>query len=193
MNRSFRELLQRVRLGDADAARTLVNQYESAIRIAIRARMSNPALRRHFDSMDVCQSVFGSFFFRMATGVYDVDQPEQLVALLMRIARNKLAMRVRYQFQQCRDSRRVDSLDSIQVSGPNREPDPTAAVVNADLVQRAFGLMDEESQKIAQMRADAATWAEVATIMGGTAESRRKQYARVVDRVAEVLRVDEPS
>ncbi len=190
MNRSFSELLQRVRLGDADAARTLVDQYESAIRIAVRARMSSPALRRHFDSMDVCQSVFGSFFFRMASGVYDVDQPEQLVALLMGIARNKLAMRVRYQFQQCRDTRRVNSLESRQETSLNREPDPTASVINADLVDRAFGLMDEESQKIAQMRANAATWAEVASMLGGTAEGRRKQYGRVVDRVAETLGVD---
>ena len=89
----FADLLTRVRGGDSDAASELVRNYESAIRVAVRTRLSDPKLRRQFDSMDVCQSVLASFFLRAAAGHYDLRDPAQLVALLTKMAHNKLAMR----------------------------------------------------------------------------------------------------
>ena len=92
--------------GDSDAATELVRTYESAIRVAVRTRLSDPALRRQFDSMDVCQSVLASFFLRAAAGEYDLRDPPQLVALLSKMTHNKLAMRVRREYRQRRDIRR---------------------------------------------------------------------------------------
>src|SRR5690606_34816605 len=74
VNGAFSDLLKRVRGGDPEAAREIVANYTSAIRVAIRTRLSDRALRRQFDSMDVCQSVFGSFFLRMATGTYELEE-----------------------------------------------------------------------------------------------------------------------
>jgi len=71
----FADLLKRVRGGDSDAASELVRIYESAIRVAVRTRLSDPKLRRQFDSMDVCQSVLASFFLRAAAGQYDLHDP----------------------------------------------------------------------------------------------------------------------
>src|SRR3712207_3852792 len=93
---SFADLLARVRAGDPAAAAALVRKYEPAIRVAVRAHLVDPGLRRHFDSMDVCQSVLGSFFVRAAAGQYDVGSPAQLVGLLVKMTRNKVAMRARY-------------------------------------------------------------------------------------------------
>src|SRR3954469_18683176 len=109
----FADLLERVRGADSDAATELVRKYESAIRVAVRTRLSDPALRRQFDSMDVCQSVLGSFFFRMAAGQYDLRDPAQLVTLLTKMARNKLAMRARHQYRQRRDVRRNVRLGDV--------------------------------------------------------------------------------
>ena len=80
----FAEFMGRIRAGDARAAEDLVRQYESAIRVAVRTRLTDPKLRRQFDSMDVCQSVLASFFLRAARGQYALDEPEQLVKLLAR-------------------------------------------------------------------------------------------------------------
>src|SRR5262249_56178886 len=93
---AFAEFLARVRRGDAPAAEELVRQYETAVRVAVRARLNNPTLRRQFDSVDVCQSVLASFFVRAAAGQYDLEGPAQLVALLVKMARNKLASPVRH-------------------------------------------------------------------------------------------------
>jgi hypothetical protein len=58
----FPELIERVRGGDGDAATELVQRYEPAIRRVVRLRLTDPRLRRAFDSMDVCQSVLASFW-----------------------------------------------------------------------------------------------------------------------------------
>src|SRR5438105_15958101 len=54
---AFRDLIQRVRGGDEDAATEIVQRYEATIRMAIRVRLDQSDLRRLLDSMDICQSV----------------------------------------------------------------------------------------------------------------------------------------
>ena len=88
---TFDDWMARVRAGDAVAAAELVGQYERAVRVAVRVRLTDPKLRRQFDSLDVCQSVLASFFVRAATGQYDLDRPEQLVGLLLDMARGREA------------------------------------------------------------------------------------------------------
>src|SRR3954466_778564 len=89
-NAAFDKLIQQVRGGDEAAAEELVRQYEPAIRRAVRVRLVNPGWRRVVDSVDICQSVMGSFFVRAALGQYDLNSPEQLAGLLVRLARNKV-------------------------------------------------------------------------------------------------------
>jgi RNA polymerase sigma-70 factor (ECF subfamily) len=76
---SFAELIHRIRNGDARAAEELVRRYEPAIRLEVRMRLGDVRLRRAFDSMDICQSVLGSFFVRAVAGQYDLNEPEQLM------------------------------------------------------------------------------------------------------------------
>src|ERR1043165_1849499 len=103
---SFRNLLHRVRTGDADAAAELVREYEPYIRRAVRLNLRDNRLRRVFDSMDICQSVLASFFTRAALGQYDLEQPDQLIKLLTSIARHKLTNQVHQQRAGRRDHRR---------------------------------------------------------------------------------------
>ena len=65
---SFTDLISRVRGGDEHAATDLVRRYEPEIRREVRFLLRDPFLRRSFDSMDICQSVMGSFFLRAALG-----------------------------------------------------------------------------------------------------------------------------
>jgi RNA polymerase sigma-70 factor (ECF subfamily) len=86
MDAAFEDLIRRVRAGDTDAATALVRQYESAVRVAVRARLFDPDMGRQFDSMDICQSVLKSFFVRVAAGQFELHTPSQLVALLTKMA-----------------------------------------------------------------------------------------------------------
>lgn len=186
----FVELLGRVRNGDADAAYELVQQYELDIRIAVRTRLSDPALRRQFDSMDVCQSVLASFFLRAAAGQYDLDGPGQLVALLTRMAQNKLAMHSRKHYRQRRDVRREKSLDGCIATPADKSPGPAQQAVERDLLRRAYELMDPEVRQMADSRIHGFKWGTIAANMGGTAGARRKQFLRAMDGIAQALEIE---
>jgi RNA polymerase sigma factor (sigma-70 family) len=186
----FTELLKRVRNGDAEAAAELVGSYESAIRVAVRTRLSDPALRRQFDSMDVCQSVLASFFLRAAAGEYDLIDPSQLVALLTKMAHNKLAMRARREYRLRRDVRRVLPQGDAHLETVAAADKPTQQVLERELIDRAFDLMEPQLREIATMRAADMEWSEIARQLGGTADARRKQFQRAVDRIATTLQFE---
>src|SRR5262249_14658939 len=103
---SFQDLIARVRARDEAAARELLRLYEPAIRRAVRVRLVNPRLRRLLDSMDICQSVFGSFFVRAALGQYELKTPQQLLRLLIDMSWKKLADQARREGAARRDYRR---------------------------------------------------------------------------------------
>ena len=133
----FLELFERVRCGDADAACAIVRRYEPAIRMAVRTRLTDPAMRRQFDSIDVCQSVLGSFFLHAATGAYELHEPRQLMALLVKMAQNKLAMHVRGQHRARRDVRRSHEALVEWAGIASTAPDPSRYAAGKDLLQRS--------------------------------------------------------
>src|SRR5437870_1877835 len=94
---AFRDLIHRVRAGEQEAAAELVRQYEPEIRRAIRLRLTDPRLNRVLDSMDICQSVMANFFVRVHAGQFELDKPEQLLRLLVTMARNRLFDQARRQ------------------------------------------------------------------------------------------------
>src|SRR5438552_17566387 len=124
----FQELLDRVRSGDQEAARELVQRYEPAIRRAARVRLGDARLARRLDSMDICQSVLASFFVRVAAGQFDLERPEQLLSLLVAMARNKLATQSRTQGRQRRDFRRVQSAGPDELQFVADDPSPSQQV-----------------------------------------------------------------
>src|SRR5262245_34268153 len=122
----FDDFIRRIRAGDDRAAEELVRKFEPLIRRAVRVRIKSRRLNRVFDSMDVCQSVLASFFVRAASGAYELEQPNQLVNLLVTMATNKLASRSRGELRQRRDIRRLDEsgateLQEVQDAQPRSE------------------------------------------------------------------------
>src|SRR5690348_10318545 len=121
----FAEFVRRIRAGDEQAAAELVGRYERAIRREVRMRLGDPRLQRVLDSMDVCQSVLASFFVRAAAGRYDLEKPEQLVRLLITIARNKVIAEARRLGAGVRDNRRNVGLADLSGWEPaGAEPSP---------------------------------------------------------------------
>src|SRR5262249_16005659 len=63
---TIEHFIRRIRAGDEQAALELVRSFEPLIRRQIRLQLEAKRLSRLFDSLDVCQSVLKSFFFRTA-------------------------------------------------------------------------------------------------------------------------------
>ncbi len=187
---ALQELLSQVRAGEVRAAAELVRRYETVIRAAVRIRLTDPALRRQFDSQDVCQSVLCSFFVRAAAGMYDFDRPDQLVALLVRMADYKFRNRARNARRRRRDVQRVDQFADLELVATT-EPGPEHQAIQRDLMSAIHGRLNDEERLLVDRRTEGCTWPEIASELGGTAQARRRQLDRALGRAAEALGLDD--
>jgi RNA polymerase sigma factor (sigma-70 family) len=186
----FHDLIRRVRAGERQAATDLVRRYEPAVRRAVRVWLVDARLRRAFDSADICQSVLGSFFVRVALGQYQLDRPEQLVNLLLAMARNKLADQKRRQQAECRDSRREASANPEKLIAGDASP--SQQVAGEELLREFRRRLSAEERHLAEQRACGREWSAIAAERGGASpEALRKQLARAINRVARELGMDE--
>lgn len=191
MSTPFAELLARVREGDGQAAEELVRRYEPMIRITIRSKLHDSRLRRVVDSMDICQSVMANFFTRAAFGEFDLEAPDQLIALLVKMAKNKVISQERRAHSEKRDVRRLDLQGDLKLQSLEGERRPDVIVADRELIALIRERLSEEELNVADRRACGDSWQEVAEALGGTAEGRRKQLSRALQRVLKELGMEE--
>jgi RNA polymerase sigma-70 factor (ECF subfamily) len=188
---TFRDLMRRVRAGDAAAATELVRTYEPAIRRAVRVRLEDTRLQRLCDSMDICQSVLASFFLRATAGQYDLEQPEQLFKLLVSMARNKLTDEARRQAAECRGGGRVAEGEVRALDRPDPAGSPSEQLIGQELLDEFRKRLSDEERQLADRRALGQEWTDIAAELGGSPEALRKRLTRAVDRVARELGLEE--
>ena len=185
---AFSGFIRRVRAGDEHAARELVDRYEPVIRREVKMRLRDPRLYRRLDWMDICQSVMASFFVRAASGQYDLDQPDQLLRLLVVMTRHKLSKQERRHRAEKRDYRLAEDRDPEYLEGkPGADPTPSRLVAGRELLEAFRGRLSEEERMLADLRGEGCEWTAIAARVGGTAQARRMQLARAVRRVERQL------
>jgi RNA polymerase sigma factor (sigma-70 family) len=188
---SFAEFLARIRAGDGQAAEELVRKYEPLIRREVRLNLEDSRLGRLFDSMDVCQSVLKSFFVRTAAGEYDLDDPSQLVRLLVTMARNKLASEARREHRAKRDNRRLAPGEDVLANVKGNEASPSRIIADRELLDAVRQRLTDDERALADLRGQGNNWEEIAGKVGGNAHARRVQLGRALDRVSRDLGLDE--
>jgi RNA polymerase sigma-70 factor (ECF subfamily) len=187
---TFDDLIKRLRAGDQAAAAELVQRYEGAVRRTVRFRLTDARLRSVLDSTDVCQSVFASFFVRAAAGQFELHAPEQLVKLLVTMARNKLASQVRREQAGRRDRRRTGVAPAGKEPA-DTGPSPSREASARELLQEVYRRLTPEERRLVELRNDGRDWAAIAAEMGGTAVLLRKRLSRALDRITRELGIDE--
>lgn len=192
-NDDFQELIQRVRGGDEEAVHDLWRDYQPLLQREIRLRLHDPRLRRRLDESDICQSVMASFFARVQVGQFELENADQLRHLLAQMARNKLASQVRRHGAERRDYRRAGELpESSRFELRNHvTASPSHIVTWKELLQRFRAQLNDEERKMAELRADGKSWAQIAAFLGGTPDGRRLQFSRAIKRVSEELGLDD--
>jgi RNA polymerase sigma-70 factor (ECF subfamily) len=188
---SFDDFIRRIRSGDEEAARELVQRYEPVIRLEVRRRLNDPSLYRLFDSVDICQSVLLSFFIRARLGQYDLSEAGQLVRLLIAMARKKLAFQARKQHSQRRDSRRQVAEGGRLLETVTDGPGPDSLAIARDLLTALRQRLTSQEIQLAELREQGLTWPEIAFQVGGTPQARRRQLERALDRVASQVGLDD--
>ena len=184
---SFRDLDQRVRAGDTRAAADLVRRYEPTIRLVVRRRLTNPALRRVLDSTDICQSVLASFFVRAALGQYELDTPGQLMKLLAVMARNKLHNHARRQRATRRDYRRLREGDPGEREFVDPHSGPGEVAADRELLHEFRRRLSAEELQLAEQRTLGRSWPEIAAEAGGSPDGLRMRLNRAIERVSHEL------
>jgi RNA polymerase sigma-70 factor (ECF subfamily) len=182
----FISYVTRLRAGDEPALEELVERYAPVIRLEARMRLRSAHLRAVLDSMDICQSVLKSFFLRAAAGQFDIDRPEDLRKLLVKMACNKSHEAARREYADKRDARRSVSLgeEAHQVAG---DEDPVGEVEWQELLMRGRQMLSPEEREIAEGRSAGRSWEELAAQLGGSPDRLRMQLSRAQDRVAAAL------
>lgn len=180
---TFQDLIARVRAGDADATTEFVRRYEPLLRRTVHVRLRDQRLRRLTDSMDICQSVLGSFFARAKKGQYQMDTPEQLVKLLARMARNKLADEVDRQRAGCRDNRRVEDNGLSGRDFVGGEVTPSRQIGAKEALEAVWNRFTPDEKQLLELREAGYEWSEIAEQVGGSADALRKKLARAIERV----------
>jgi RNA polymerase sigma-70 factor (ECF subfamily) len=182
-DRGFHELMLRVRQGEERAAEELVSHFGPFVHRVVRTwlRSRANALRRSFDSLDICQSVLAKFFAKVRSGSYEVTRPEEVARLLGVMARNRVRKAARKQFAVRRDLRRSESLGPIDLPNPTGSS-PSGIVASQDLWEEIRRQLTTEEWEVAQRRREGQGWAEIAAALGGTSDGRRMQLARAMQR-----------
>jgi RNA polymerase sigma-70 factor (ECF subfamily) len=182
----FQDLIRRIRGGDQLAATELVRRYEPAIRRAVRLRLASAHLGSLLDSVDICQSVLGSFFVRAAAGQYELDTPENLQRLLVTMARNKLISQARKERAERRDRRRTAPVQpAAEPVDPIASPDQQAAT--RDLIHAVYRRLTPEERVLMELRQQGHDWNSIAAQLGDTSGVLRKRLSRALDRVTRQL------
>jgi RNA polymerase sigma-70 factor (ECF subfamily) len=187
MDANFATLLDSVRQGDQIAAFELVQHYEPVVRQAIRAwlrKCSFVALHRIFDSTDICQSVLIQFFEKVNADQLNLESPEHLKNLLLLMARSRVVHHLRSNQIRRRDMRRDRSQVPSDVPEPASRDTPVDLSVAQELLEMIRARLTPEERELADRRARGETWSEIVVAMGGTADGRRVQLARVEVRIA---------
>lgn len=186
-NTDFVEFVRRIRAGDGTAAFELVRQFEPLIRREVRMRIGDDRLNRAFDSLDVSQSVFASFFMRATEGEYEIDRPEQLARLLVMMARNRLVSRARNERRLIRDIRRLASDPGALEQVATTQPSPSQIASQKEQLELVKASFSAEEQQIFELRSAGLSWDEVAAQLGGSGQARRMQLSRSFGRLERCL------
>jgi RNA polymerase sigma factor (sigma-70 family) len=119
----LKRLMARVRDGDQDAVRELLDTYGDFLLHVIRRRLNRP-LRTQFDSADFVQAVWASFFTGRLKD-QEFASPEDLINFLAGLARNKVCDAARKGMRtDKRNLYRAHSLDGSAAALAGREPSP---------------------------------------------------------------------
>jgi RNA polymerase sigma-70 factor (ECF subfamily) len=179
--------LRRFRKGESDAATELYQRYAERLHALVVGQVGLDLAPR-VGPEDIVQSVFRTFFRRVAGGQYDVPEGEELWQLFLVIALHKIRSTATFHRAAMRDVRITttglsDNLPSAQLVAPDELARTTLCLVIDELLDSLPASM----RAIVELRIEGH---EVEEIVGRTQRSRRsveRALQEFRDRLREVI------
>lgn len=178
----FDSLMERLRAGCEDAARTLIERYGPHILRVVRRRLSRH-LRSKFDSVDFVQAVWASFFAKPEE-LARLDRPEAIVDYLAHMAYHKVVDegRRRLRGHARYNVRREHVLPEEEATRAAVAVQPTASqvAVAQELWDRLLEGKPAQHQDIIAMRRMGCTHTEIAEKLGVTDRTVRRVIRKLL-------------
>ena len=180
-NKSFRGLLNEVRNGSQDAAWELVETYGPHVHRYVR-RIMVRTLRSKFDSLDFVQIMWASLF-REPEKLAGFDQPEEFIAYLVTLAKNKVFNELRRRTETGRyDVSREQPYTSDSVTGPDvrqQSPTPSAVAIAKERWDHLLSNQNATVQSVVSLRLRGNTFGEIAHKLQIHERTARKAIAQL--------------
>ena len=138
--------------------------------------------------------MLAGFFVRTAAGQYDIQTPEELLKLLVTMARNRVIDWARRSQADRRDGRRdvsIEGEDGQQMQFASNEPGPASVLISRELLDQVRSRLTPEELKLMEQRAEGLDWNQIAAETGDQANAVRMRLTRALDRVAEELGLEQ--
>ena len=161
----FRELIQAVLRRDPAATELFCREYQSHIIRIVRRRLMRQ-LRSKYDSIDIAQDVWKSFFAD-PPGHLRLASPGAVISYLEEMARHKVVRAIRQRTSEKCDVTREcplpqPALDSHAPGLPAPGPTPSEVVSGQEQWQRMLQRQSPRHQRLLTMLLDGSTHQEIA-------------------------------
>ena len=187
---TFGSLLRQMQDGSHEAAWTIVQTFGPQIRAVVRRQMSQ-RLRSLYDSEDFVQSVWASFLL-MQPKLSTIDRPEQLIALLSTIAKNRVIDEARRRIKTIKHGRHKEvPLGSREcdeaLALANTSPSPSAHTIARETWNQLIADVPDYYRVIIERRVAGATLTEIATQLDMNERTIRRAIKTIRAKYAEAI------
>jgi RNA polymerase sigma-70 factor (ECF subfamily) len=179
----FDALMERLRQGSQDAAWELVEVYGPFIRRVVRKTLDR-RLRPKFDSLDFVQAVWASFF-RHREQFDKFREAKNLVAFLVRVARNKVIDENRRRLGTAKyDVRRERSLYDPEAAASEslleKPPQTRQAAVARERWEAMLHRQPRQYQRVVEMRLAGFAFKEIGAMLGISDRTAKRVIQRLL-------------
>lgn len=171
-----KELLQRYRVGQERAAGAIFDRYVARMRALARGRIGGK-LRRRFDSDDVVQSAFRSFFVHAKEGEYQLSESGDLWRLLAGITLHKLHRQIERQEAAKRSVHRESSAAEFKAILAAHEPSAGEAAALIEELDLALDALDPDERIVLTSTLEGLEIEEIEHAIGKSARTVRRLLA----------------
>ena len=185
--------MDRLGQGSQDAAWELIEVYGPHVQRYVRRTLTSD-LRSKFDSIDFAQVVWASFF-REPQRIRRLATPQQLLAYLASMARNKVIDESRRRLDSQKHNVRLEvSLEHTDFEGQrslqSHDPSPSSVAVARERWSRLVDSQPEDVRRMIELRFQGETYDEIARRMQLNERTVRRAIARLVDIETDAPLVD---
>lgn len=191
-------LLERVRGGEADAVRELVERFGPAVQRELRFRLLDQRIGRCAAGSDLFQSTLTRFLLGLHLGRFELRNSDDLRRVLTTLAQRQVIDSARYWKARRRDIRRDRQLeptaDAVRIAAVSSMT-PSRIFAARELVAMGLSRMAPRDRQIAAWRLEGLEWHEIHGHCPEfpSAEALRKAHQRAMRKIALEIGFVEPA